>query len=82
MDIKRRQTKTGIFNEQLEHEKHTGSLKGFFPRAVFIAEIIALSEPIGGTRRFREKHSKGNGPLKALLQEQSEWAKRQITSRG
>jgi hypothetical protein len=48
---------------------NTGSLKGCFTRAVFLAERIDLSKPIGGIRRFREKHSKGNGPLKVLLQE-------------
>lgn len=31
---------------------NTGSLKAVFPRAVFIAEIMVLSEPMGGTRKF------------------------------
>jgi hypothetical protein len=60
-------------NEQLEHGKQYNKYwlfeDIFFPRAVFKAEIVALSESIGGTRKFRNKHSKRNGSLKALLQE-------------
>lgn len=60
---------------------NTGSLKAVFPRAVFIAEIMVLSEPMGGTRKFWNT-VKESGPLKGLLQEQSEWAKKQNTSEG
>lgn len=74
-------------NKQLEHknsEKDTGSLNGGFPRADSVAEIrvIIPSEPAQGTERFWERNSKGRGPLKGLLQEQSEWAKTQNTSKG
>lgn len=48
---------------------------------MFIAEIIALTEQTGGRRTFRKEHTKGNGLLIALIQRQSEWAKRQNTSR-
>jgi hypothetical protein len=39
-------------------------------------EIMVLSEPTGCTEWFWEKHGKERGPLRGILQEQSEWAKK------